>query len=201
MKKLLTLLALGFWGSLLTAQDYNWRLTYDVSIPTGDLNESYISATSWRGIALDNRWMLSERLSVGLYTNWLTFYEKRDNILQRTQDGAIAAYGNQFRYLNTWAFQATAHYYLGQQGQINPWIGLGLGTAYNVQRTELGFLAYIYKPWSFAVSPQLGIDVPVGIGTDFSLAVRYNHYVNSGSAAPIDYSFLGVAVGFKFTPF
>lgn len=202
MKKIIALFVLGFLGATtLTAQDYSWRLTYDVSIPMGTFSEEYISATSWRGIGLDNRWMMSDKLSVGIYANWLTFYEKRENVLATSENGNISAYGNQFRYLNTWAFQANAHYYLGDQGQLNPWIGLGLGTAYNTQRTELGFLAYIYQPWSFAVSPQVGVDIPLGISTDLMIGVRYNWYLNSENKAPIDYTFLGINVGFKFTPF
>jgi outer membrane protein len=97
--------------------------------------------------------------------------------------------------------QANAHYYLGTEGQVNPWVGLGVGTAYNVQRTEIGFYAVVWEPWSFALSPQIGVDLPITLGTDFMLGVRYNYWMNSENKAPLNYSYLGFNVGFRFTPF
>ncbi len=201
MKKLQIILAFVALSIGAQAQDYHWRLTYDVSIPIGQMSEDFIDATSWRGIGVDNRWYQSERLSVGFYLAWHTFYQKRSNVLATNESGSLSAYGNQFRYLNTWVMQANAHYYLGEQGDINPWVGLGLGTAYNVERTELGFLAVIYEPWSFSLSPQIGVDIPIGISTDFTLAVRYNHYFNSDNKARFDYQYIGINAGFKFTVF
>ena len=201
MKKILALFIFAFMGASIFAQQYSWRLTYDVSIPVGEFSDDYISATSWRGIGVDNRWQISDKLTAGIYVNWLTFYEKRANVLATNESGTVSAFGTQFRYLNSWAFQGNIHYYLGEQGQINPWVGLGLGTAYNTQRTELGFLAYIYQPWSFTVSPQIGVDIPISIATDFTIGVRYNLYMNSVDKAPLNYTFIGINAGFKFTPF
>jgi hypothetical protein len=201
MKKTIVLLVFTLIGSSLFAQQYHWRLTYEVSIPLGEFSDDYISATSWRGIGVDNRWQINDRLTAGIYVNWLTFYEKKSQILASNESGTISAFGNQFRYLNTWTFQGNVHYYLSEQGQINPWVGLGLGTAYSVQRTELGLLAFIYEPWSFTLSPQIGVDIPISISTDFTLGVRYNWYLNSENKAPLDYTFIGINAGFKFTPF
>ena len=201
MKKLAILFVLAALAIQSQAQDYHWRLTYDVSIPLGTMSEDFISKTSWRGIGVDNRWEVSNKLSVGFYASWHVFYERKDNVLAMNEDETFAAYGNQFRYLNTWIFQANAHYYLGEQGQINPWVGIGIGTAINNERTELGFLALVYDPWSFSVSPQVGIDIPLNISTDFTLGVRYNYLMNSENKARFDYTYLGINAGFKFLVF
>ena len=201
MKKTIVLLAILATGFIAKGQDYHWRLTYDVSIPMGDLNDQFISATSWRGIGVDNRWYQTDKLSVGAYFGWHVFYEKKSNVLGKDESGAITAFGNQFRYLNTWVAQVNGHYYLGEQGEINPWVGLGVGTAYNVERTELGFVALSFTPWSVSVSPQIGLDIPIGFSTDFTLAVRYNHYFNSQNKARFDYQYIGINAGFKFTVF
>ena len=201
MKKIITtaLLIMAFGATF--AQQYSWRLTYDMSQPLGEFSTDYISTYSWRGMGIDNRWMLTDNLSAGVYFAWHVFYERVPNITESNDDGTITAYGTQFRYLNSYVMQANAHYYLGEDGQINPWIGMGVGTAYNEQRTQLGFLSYSYKPWSFALSPQLGVDIPIAIGTDFMIGVRYNYWMNSESKANIDYSYLGINLGFNFTPF
>jgi len=200
MKKIIVtlILVLAFGASF--AQQYHWRLTYDMSQPIGEMNTEFISRYSWRGMGVDNRWMISDKLSVGAYFAWHVFYQAAGNVTQSNESGTITANGTQFRYLNSWVMQANAHYYLGTEGQINPWVGLGVGTAYNVQRTEIGFYAVVWEPWSFALSPQIGLDIPITLGTDFMIGVRYNHWIN-GDNAPINYTYLGFNVGFKFTPF
>lgn len=201
MKKIITtaLFVLAFGASF--AQQYHWRLSYDMSQPLGTFSSEYISNYSWRGMGLDNRWMLTDKISAGFFVAWHVFYERVPNITQSSEDGNITVSGTQFRYLNSYAMQANAHYYLGEDGQINPWVGLGIGTAYNEQRTELGFLAYTYEPWSFAISPQIGVDVPISVGTDFMIGVRYNHWMNGEGKATGDFTYLGINIGFKFTPF
>ena len=201
MKKIAIILALVLAGLFVQAQQYSWRLTYDVNAPVGELKSEYISQWSWRGIGLDNRWMLSDRVSAGFYVAWHMFYEKKENVAAVSDDGSIAAYGTQFRYLNTGVFQANIHYYLADQGAVNTWVGLGLGTAYSNQSAELGFYVYSYYPWSFAVSPQVGVDIPLAMGSDFTLGVRYNYLMNGENQAPIDFSYIGITAGFKFSVF
>mgnify|MGYP000845255171 CR=1 FL=1 len=201
MKKIFLVPLFAMVSFFVTAQEYSWRLTYDVSIPVGELRSDYIEAMSWRGIGIDNRWMIQDKLSVGFAASWHAFYEKKDNTLETTESGDFSAYGNQFRYLNTWIMQANIHYYLGQEGSINPWVGLGIGTAYSVQRMELGFYAYSYKPWSFSLAPQIGVDVPIGMNTDFTIAARYNMLMNAEDNATSDFNYVGINVGFKFYVF
>jgi hypothetical protein len=203
MKKILatTLLVMAFGATF--AQQYHWRLTYDMSQPLGEFNTDYISNYSWRGMGIDNRWMLTDKISAGAYFAWHVFYERIPNITQTSDNGNgnITATGTQFRYVNSYVMQANVHYYLGSDGETNPWIGLGVGTAYNEQRTDLGFLSYSYDPWSFALSPQIGLDIPIAIGTDFMIGVRYNYWMNGEDKATSDFTYLGINVGFKFTPF
>jgi len=201
MKKIFFISAFVIAVLFVNAQQYSWRLTYDVNAPMGDFNSEYISKWSWRGIGLDNRWMLNDKVSAGFNVAWHTFYEKVENATASTTDGSITAYGTQFRYLNTGLFQANIHYYLGDQTRINPWIGLGIGGAYSNMTANLGFYSYSYTPWSLSVSPQAGIDIPFSIDGAFTLGVRYNYLMNTENQAPISFSYLGFNAGFKFSVF
>ncbi len=199
MKKLALIAGLAFFSLSAMAQDYSWRLTYDVSIPTGTFSEKYISQASWRGIGIDNRWAMSEKFSVGFNVAWHTFYEQKNNQYASSTDGSIVVFGNQFRYLNIYTFQANAHYYLSESGKINPWVGLSVGTSYSEQRAEIGLIALTYKPWSFAVTPQIGIDIPINMSTDLMIGVRYNIHTNG--KVDYDYQYVGINAGFKVSVF
>lgn len=201
MKKILLFSAFIMAGFFANAQQYSWRLTYDVNAPMGDFNSEYISDWSWRGVGLDNRWMLNDKVSAGFYLAWHAFYERVDNATASTESGIITAHGTQFRYLNTGLFQANVHYYLGDQSSINPWIGLGFGGAYSNMQANLGFYSYSYKPWSLSISPQAGVDIPLSMDAAFTLGIRYNYLMNTENQAPISFSYVGITAGFKFSVF
>lgn len=199
MKKITIITLLGFLALGARAQDYSWRLNYEVSIPTGDMADTYIKEVSWRGISIDNRWNLSPQFSVGFNIGWNAFSERKDNVLYTNNEGTISAYGNQFRFINTFPVQANAHYYFGNDVTINPWAGLGVGTAISKARTELGFLAYEESTWDFAITPQIGVDVPIGTTTFFTLGAKYNYFMHE--KVNFDYSFITINAGFRFIYF
>ena len=201
MKKIALVLTLVFAGLFANAQHFTWRLTYDVNVPTGEFKTDFISKWSWRGIGLDNRWVLNDKISVGFNFAWHTFYQRKDNILATSESGNFSAFGTQFRYLNTLIMQPNVHYYLGDHGRINPWVGLGIGTAYSNQTAELGFYRVTYNVWSFSLSPQVGVDIPLNMDTDFTIGGRYNLLLNSENQGPINFAYFGINAGFKFSIF
>lgn len=194
-------MALAFCGMFAQAQEYSWRLTYDVNIPMTEGFQDYISTTSWRGIGVDNRWMVTDKISVGVALSWHVFYEKKygETKVVETDNRIITAYGNTFSYLNLWTGQVNAHYYFGSAGQINPWVGVGVGTSFANQSLEIGLYLIEAKPWSFSVSPQVGIDIPFNVSTDFTLGARYN--INTNGTNDYGFNSLGINAGFKFTVF
>ncbi len=196
MKKIL--LFLPFFAAALysSAQNNSFRLTYDVAIPTGKMSEDFISKTSWRGISIDSRWGINTNLTVGFLLGWQVFAERFDNFTGVTSDGLTTFHGTQFRTINSFPLQANTHYFFGEEDSIRPWVGFGIGAVYSDQRSQLGFFESPTNVWSFAVTPQMGIDIPITDETSFTLHARYNYF--NHNAVSFNYSFLVFGAGIKF---
>jgi hypothetical protein len=180
------------------AQDLSaFRLTYDMAIPTGQFNSDYINKTSWRGIGFDSRWEVKTNVTVGFNLGWQVFSQRFDDVTEVLGSGRTTVNGTQFRFVNTFPMQANVHYYFGEEYGVRPWAGLALGTAYSDQRTQVGFSEIQATSWSFALTPQVGIDVPLNSDDlSFTVNMRYNQFFQN--TVSFDYSFLVFSAGFKF---
>lgn len=167
-----------------------YSLSYTASFSAGEMND-FIENTSFRGLSFDARFLLSENLSIGAYTNWTTFYEKMPNEIY--SDETISISGIQYRYINSFPIMFNTHYYknLTDNG-LQIYTGVGIGTYYINQVTEMGLWQVEDKVWHFGFAPELGFLVPAG-PIDLNLSLKWNYALKAKDS--IDYSWFGLNVG------
>src|SRR5687768_16084643 len=100
MKNLLMLfMALGiFTITHAQTQTSNFRISWSVAIPSGDLSD-YIGETSLRGASLEYNWRPKPNLEVGIESGWNLLYERADDKVYTYETASVS--GVQYRYTNT----------------------------------------------------------------------------------------------------
>jgi outer membrane protein W len=130
----------------------------------------------------------------GLFT-WATFYEKLGGAT--VNDGSTTLTGTQYRYINAFPMQVTAHYYTSDDAyETRAYLGGGLG-AYKInQRTDIGTYALVDDYWHFGFSPEVGVLIPINMDTYFNISLKYHYAVKTKNT--INYSWFGLNVGFAW---
>lgn len=205
MKKIIytTLLTL-FVSVPLQAQDAVTVVNYEISVPTGDTKE-YIDRTSFRGLGIDFRKFLGSenKVSVGGRFAWHVFDSGAitDTISIRTDELTGDVSGTQFRYINAFPIQGVFHYYFGEPGRVNAYVGAGVGIYYIKQRFEIGLLATEANSWHFGVAPEFGVNFPFSDSVAANVNVMYNYAAASGtdvSGEKTGYNYFSINVGLAF---
>lgn len=180
MRKLLIIAIILFSMSpLLKAQMLN--LNYQISVPFGDLKD-YTDKTSFRGMDLEYHHFLgqNERFSLGAAIGWNTYYKNYNNLTSDYMfSGSDAVYtitGNQYRYMNTVPMMAIGRYYFTDANSgIRPYFGLGVGTSWTEKRLEIGQFSSTISRWQFAMSPEIGMYVPLSDMFALNFGAKYNY--------------------------
>jgi outer membrane protein W len=201
MKKLIIIIAV-FISTASFAQQSFWSFNYHMSFGMGEQSD-YIADASFRGWGADGRAFLTQNISVGGSFSWEVFDQIYRDLPPRqltdvtgNVNGSIT--GVEYRFLNTLPIMANAHYYLGTDGSIRPYFGLGLGTAYTEQRTDIGLISITAKGWGFAVQPEIGAMIPFGLsGGGVNVAGKFRYTTKAGDTT-IPVSFFTLAIGFAF---
>ncbi len=180
------------------AQSSLWTINWPIAFPQGDTKD-FIDKTSFRGISVDGRSLITDNLSIGGSAGWHILYQKKQNEPPLSIDndevsGDVS--GTQFRYLNAVPLLANAHYYL-DVNKAKAYFGAGLGTIYAEEKINVGLSSFHDKSWRFGFQPEIGFFMPfkysdVGI----NLSLRYLYGTSAGEADPI--SMFAVGVGFGF---
>src|SRR5688572_2472890 len=110
-------------------------LQYSIGFGTGDLGD-FIGAPSFRGISLDYRRLVQPNIGVGFDVGWNVFYEAKSYGVYTIDN--LSYSGKQWRYNNQMPMLFAADYYLKPGEQLNPFVGLGLGTMYSRRNTDMG---------------------------------------------------------------
>ncbi len=167
-----------------------FSLSYTTSFSTGETND-FIEQVSWRGMSLDGRYFLSDNLSLGGYTNWTTFYERMPDATYT--DGTSSISGVQYRYINSFPLLLNAHYYkTAGKADLKVYAGVGVGTYYISQTTEMGLWMVEDNIWHFGFAPEIGFLVPAG-EVDLNLSVKCNYALKAKDS--INYSWFGISLG------
>jgi len=173
------------------SQDYLTSLSYNTAAPTGQ-TQDYISQFSWRGLSFEARTFFDTNISAVVFFGWNVFYEKLRGDFQATDSRTIS--GTQLRYINAFPMLVEGHYYLGEDFEVRPYFGMGVGTNRTVQRTEMGLFAINNNNWHFALAPSAGFLIPTGnYDTAIHLALRYHYAFKTKDS--IDHSWLGINLG------
>ena len=204
MKKiyLTALLLFGLIAGSFAQRSY-WTFNWDMNKGLGETGD-FVDKFSVRGASVDGRFFINENITVGGFLGWSTLYDKLYDLPPITADlgdGVTADIsGTQMRYLNTFPVLINAHYFMGDNGSIRPYAGIGIGTVYTEQRVDLGFHAFIAEKWGFAVQPEIGVFIPIGLnGPGVNLAARYLYGSTTGGMLGMDkLGMFTFAVGFGF---
>lgn len=197
--KAIFILALFALGLGVNAQNKT-NAYYTMGIPMSDTKD-YISKTSFRGAGLEFEHLVKANVGVGILVGWNTFYESlaKDTYplsnINETVNGAIT--GKQYRYLNVVPMLATGKYYFTDEDHpIRPFAGLGVGTYYLEQKTDMGLYSDREKSWHFGLAPKAGVLIPLNYEVSVSVAIDYNIAFKTSK---IDQqNWLGINVGFSW---
>ena len=169
-------------------------LQYSVGFGTGDM-KSYIGAVSWRGFTFDYRSYVRSDIGVGLEMGWNVFYEEKPDDVYEGENVTYA--GKQWRYSNHWPVLFAADYFMETGGSITPYAGLGIGTMYSLQNTDMGMYTFEKDAWHFALRPELGLIIEPAPGMGVNIVTKYYYGVKAGDLPAQGYFTLNF--GFVFT--
>ncbi len=159
MKKYIITLAIFSSALAMNGQEVIWKMNYDVGFPLSATKE-FAGQVSWRGLSLDVDRFISDNVAVGMGFAWSTFIEKEsDSYYERDR---ILLHGTQVRYINNIPLMGRVSYYMPMD-MFETYFSLGIGTAWQEQRREIGTFAFTGNYWHFALAPELGVVVPVGM--------------------------------------
>lgn len=175
------------------AQSYT-NIAYSISLPTGDLGD-FISAPSFRGVAVDYRKLIKPNIGIGVSTGWNTFFEERSFATYTLDNRSLS--GKQWRYVNSFPLFLSADYYFKPGDDVNPYVGLGVGTIYNQRDTDMGIFRLEQDAWHFAFQPQVGIFYSVNHFAGISFAAKYSTGLAAGDFNAAQ-SFFSLNIGYVF---
>ncbi len=200
MKKFIIIIAV-LTSTSAFAQRTFWSFNYPMSFATGE-QQDYIERASFRGIGIDGRGFVTDNISIGGTFSWEVFDEIKRNLPPTPIDVGIenvegVISGTQYRFINTLPIMVNGHFYLGSNGTIRPYFGLGLGTSYVEQRTDVGLVSILGKKWGFAVQPEVGVMIPFGLsGAAANVAGKFRYTTETEQTLPISFFTLSVGLGF-----
>lgn len=198
MKKIIIItfmLAAGILSSkFVSAQDFtsNTSLMYTFGVPFGSLDD-HTGNWSGRGVTLEYQKDLSENLSVGFNLSYSVFCEQKGKDTYTQDNMAITAV--QYNYNNVVPILVTGNYIFGM-GAIGPYIGLGVGTLYDLRNTNMGLYTIEDHNWHFAMSPQAGFLFDTGAPVALKVAFKYDHAFKIENSAA--FGMLQMSIGIAF---
>ena len=191
MKKYIITLSIVFAALTVSAQETIWKLTYDVAFPFSSTKE-FADQVSWRGLALDFDRFVGENLAVGMGISWSTFLQKYPDSYYQRED--LLLHGTQVRYINNIPLTVRLSYYK-PMGMLDLYGTLGVGTAWQETRREIGTYAFVGNYWQFALTPEVGVLFPVGMSY-MTAKLRYVQAFKTDNAP--DLSYLSLGIGFAW---
>lgn len=189
MKRYIIALSVFFRALTVDAQEVIWKLTYDVGIPFSSTRE-FTDQTSWRGLTLDVDRFVGDNLALGIAFSWSTFVEKESDSYYELDNFLL--HGTQVRYINNIPLTARLAYYQ-PVNDLDIFGSLGVGTAWQETRREIGTLAFTGNYWQFALVPELGVVVPVG-PSSITAKVRYVQAFKTQDAPDLSYLSFGLGL-------
>jgi hypothetical protein len=193
MKKIFFIAILLVSVSSAFSQTSMTALQYSMGFGTGDMHD-YISAASFRGFTIDYRKFVNSNVGVGVDIGWNVFYDELPpseyTFNKRTY------YGKQWRYSNHFPMLLAADYFFKPDEMIVPFAGLGIGTMYSLQNTDMGQYTFEKDAWHFALRPEIGILMKTAGGAGLKISSKYYYGFKAGDLPA--QGFVTINVGFVF---
>jgi hypothetical protein len=203
MKNKYLIIILMFLSVNLFAQDFLGIISYNTALPMGKTSD-YISEFSWKGFSFEGRSFTNRNWSFGGMFGWNIFDTKITDLIQIDDEtSGTTIKGTQVRYTNSFPLMANGHYHFGKRKDaFRPFMGLGLGTYYIIQRFEIGIFQREVSNWHFGLAPEAGVLLSLSRNTSLIFSVKYNYAFSSGKTVYGDtdnsQSYLGFNLGLAF---
>jgi len=194
MKKIFIIAIFSVLGMSVFAQSSITALSYSIGFGTGDMHD-YISKTSFRGFTIDYRKLVQTNVGVGVDIGWNVFYEEKPYDTYEYKDITYSA--KQWRYSNHWPVLVAADYYMNPGEQISAFGGLGVGTMYTLQNTDMGAYTFEKDAWHFALRPEIGVLIQPAPGVGIMIASKYYYGFKAGDLPA--QGLVTINVGFVFS--
>ncbi|MHC1777929.1 MAG: outer membrane beta-barrel protein [Lentimicrobium sp.] len=175
---IILILVAGVFISPFVSAQSSTSLQYSIGIPMGGLKD-HTDQVSFRGFTFEYQREIDDQISVGVNFAYSVFYERRD-YASYTQGNSTLS-GVQYRYNNMFPMLINAQYKL-TSGTVVPYVGLGLGTLYNLRNTDMGVYTIEENNWHFLITPELGAMFDVSSGTSIKINARYDQAFQTNDA-------------------
>lgn len=168
-------------------------LQYSMGFATGNMHD-YISKASFRGFTVDYRNMVQSNIGVGFDLSWNVFYDELPDDVY--ESGNLTYSGKQWRYSNHFPILVAADYFFSPSSTVYGFAGLGLGTMYSLQNTDMGTYTFERDAWHFVLSPEIGLVLEAAPGVGFTVNSKYYYGFKAGDLPA--QGFVTINVGFVF---
>jgi len=196
MKRIITIIIVCSFlnvANLYSQVDSHFSVQYDISFGTGDLG-SFISAPSFRGISMQYRYAITDKILIGGDLAWNVFYENKE--YDSYTSGTRTLTGNQYRYQNEVPILVTVDYLFIPGKSFQPYVSLGIGTMYTERATDMGLWRLEQNPWQFAIKPEAGFMYSISNSTSLKLGLKYYEGFKAGDLDSQGY--FTISTGFAF---
>ena len=187
----------------LFAQDFLGALMYNTAMPMGNTKD-FISDYSWKGFSFEGRSFTNRNWSFGGMFGWNIFDKRLDETVDIDEETTgTTVTGTQIRYTNSFPIMVNGHYHFGKRrDSFRPFLGMGLGTYYIVQRFELGVFQLESSNWHFGLAPEAGVLVALSRTTSLMFSVKYKNAFSAGKtvfgSTDNTQSYIGFNIGLAF---
>jgi hypothetical protein len=184
------------------AQDWLSSITYQMSLPSGD-TKNYIDETSFSGVGLDFRKMVSDKTTIGFLIGWNVFHKRSTETieLQTKNPGAIT--GVQDRYINSFPIMLSVHRYFGRGRSTTPYIGLNAGGFVMAQQLAIGIHTFQQDEWQWGIAPEIGIIFPLERNSALIVSGKYQYALSGESpvGGDINHEYWTIGIGFAWSQY
>ncbi len=193
MKKIIAITLFALVGIATSSQAQRkqyYDLGWDVAVPMGDFS-NYISNTSLRGGTFGGNVFLTEAFSVGFKFGYNSFSENvptKTYVMTEDNGYTKVVTASSYNFMVNAPMQVGGYYHFVTDGQIEPYIGLGLGVNYITQETLVQDLDNYDDQWAFLLNPEVGLryqfkDSPLAL----KLRAGYNYSFNKYKTWGVEY--------------
>jgi len=116
---------------------------------------------------------IKPNISVGVNFAYSVFYEEKP--YGSYNMGTATLTGYQYRYNNLFPMLVNGQYHFTSEGKIRPYLGLGIGTVYNLRNTDMGTWTIEENNWHFLMSPEAGVVVNVSPYVGIKVNAKYDN--------------------------
>lgn len=170
-----------------------WNFDWNMGFPMGETKD-FINQPTFRGFSIEGRSFVTEHITVGGIGAFNVFYENFGWVTNTNDNTTL--YGYKRRYLNVMPLMVTGHYYFSH-GQIQPYIGAGIGTYYIESRDFMGIYYVQGKAWHFGLAPEVGVIMPFG-SSDTGININFKYNMATKTMEQPSYSWFGINVGISY---